>query len=303
MVQNAARGPRPSLLTEPADRPAPPPDRTVSYGPDPAQVYDVRLPPSGDVAGAARQGSGDVAGAARQGSGEVETTVVVVHGGFWKAAWDRGHAAPQAAALARAGFHVAVVEYRRVGMAGGGWTGTFDDVRAALEAVRRDPALPDRTVLVGHSAGGHLAVWLLHQVEGAGVAGAVSLAGCVDLTLTAELHLGDDAAPALLGGPPADRAPADLAGALDERYAAADPARLAPPPAPVHLVHGLLDEAVPVGVSRSYRDACARRGREVPLTGIPGAGHFELVDPQHPASGHVLEAVGSLAGGRASGGD
>ncbi|HET8599002.1 MAG TPA: alpha/beta hydrolase [Segeticoccus sp.] len=254
----------------------------------------MRLPPSGDVAGAARKGSDPLG-----------TTVVVVHGGFWKAAWDRQHAAAQAAAFARAGFAVAVVEYRRVGMAGGGWPGTFDDIRAALAAVRRDPELPERTVLVGHSAGGHLAVWLLHQVEGAGVVGAVSLAGCVDLTLTADLHLGDDAARALMGGPPPARLPHDRAGdsRSDERYALADPARLAPPPAPVRLVHGLLDEAVPISVSRAYRDTCERRGRQVPLTGIPGAGHFELVDPEHPAFQQVLEAVRSLAASHPTGAD
>lgn len=258
-------------------------------------MYDVRLPPSGAPA-------------------QLETTLVVVHGGFWKAAWVRGHTAPQAAAFARAGFHVAVVEYRRVGMAGGGWPGTFDDARAALEAVRRDPGLPGPTLLVGHSAGGHLATWLLHQVEGAGLLGAVSLAGCVDLTMTAELHLGDDAAAALLDGPPAGVLPADVARhaagtpgdrprTTDERYALADPARLAPPPAPVHLVHGTLDEAVPIDVSRSYRDTCARRGRRVPLTVIPGAGHFELIDPEHPAFAQALGAARSLTASHPAGGD
>ena len=95
----------------------PPPARTTAYGIDPAQVYDVRVP-TGDPTG---------------------TTVVVVHGGFWKAEWDRAHAAPQAQAFADAGHHVAVVEYRRTGMLGGGWPGTFADVSAAVDAGHGGP--------------------------------------------------------------------------------------------------------------------------------------------------------------------
>ena len=99
-----------------------PPARTTAYGIDPAQVYDVRVP-AGDPTG---------------------TTVVVVHGGFWRAEWDRAHAAPQAQAFADAGHHVAVVEYRRTGMPGAAGPGTFDDVSAAVDAVAGRPDLPDR---------------------------------------------------------------------------------------------------------------------------------------------------------------
>ena len=143
-----------------------PPSRTTAYGIDPDQVYDVRLPTTGLAA-------------------PTGTTVVVVHGGFWKAEWDRAHAAPQAQAFADAGHHVAVVEYRRTGMRGGGWPATFADVSAAVDAVLADPALPDRCVLVGHSAGGHLVTLAATRPEARSLAGVVALAGCVDLALDA----------------------------------------------------------------------------------------------------------------------
>ncbi|MDQ2756482.1 MAG: alpha/beta hydrolase, partial [Actinomycetota bacterium] len=118
----------------PASPPTTPaPARTTSYGDDPAQVYDVREPTT----------PGPTPGAAVRG-----VTVVVVHGGFWRATYDREHAGPQAQGLADRGFHVAVVEYRRVTMPGGGWPGTFDDVSAAIAAVRADATLPEPTVLL-----------------------------------------------------------------------------------------------------------------------------------------------------------
>ena len=99
------------------ERTAPPPTRTTAYGSDPAQVYDVRLP----------------AGTA------ADVTVVVVHGGFWRERFDRSHAGCQAQAFADAGYPVAVLEYRRTGMPGGGWPGTAEDVAAGVAAVLADP--------------------------------------------------------------------------------------------------------------------------------------------------------------------
>jgi acetyl esterase/lipase len=250
------------------DRPAPPPARTTAYGPDPAQVYDVRLP----------------AAAAK------DVTVVVVHGGFWRAEYDRAHAGCQAQAFADAGWPVAVLEYRRTGMPGGGWPGTGDDVAAAVAAVRADPDLPDRLVLVGHSAGGHLVAWAASRPWGAELAGVVSLAGVVDLRAAFGLRLGDGAVEAFLAGTPEER---------PEAYAAADPA-LHAPLAPVVLVHGADDDVVPPVVARSYREKVAA----LPLTGevapvtlheIAGCEHFGLIDPEHPAFAEALAAVSGLA--------
>lgn len=257
----AEAGPEHPILT----RVAPPPDLTGRYGTGPNNLYDVRLPPAR----------------------ERGTTVVILHGGFWRDRVDRTHAGCQAQAYANDGFHVAVPEYRRTGSPGGGWPGTFEDVRSALGAIRADPQLPEVVVLAGHSAGGHLAVWLLSQPEGAGVRGAVTLAGCVDLGRTARDGLGNGAAVDLMGGGPDD---------LDDRYARADPARLVPAPAPVHLVHGEDDTVVPLSISQSYQRISAAAGRSVTLDVIPGAGHFELIDPDDPAFAAGLAAVRDLAG-------
>ena len=235
-----------------------PPSRTTAYGIDPDQVYDVRLPvavPTG-------------------------TTVVVVHGGFWKPEWDRTHAAPQAQAFAEAGHHVAVLEYRRTGMRGGGWPGTFADVSAAVDAVLADPALPDRCVLVGHSAGGHLVALAATRPEAAALAGVVALAGCVDLALTRDLGLGDGAAARFMGD------------ADDAAWTEADPA-VHPALTRVVLVHGDADDTVPYEVSASYVKRQTPRTR-AELHRLPGVGHSEVIEPAEPAFAVVLDAVGRL---------
>lgn len=243
----------------------PAPERTIAYGIDPAQVYDVRLPTTSPTG----------------------TTVVVVHGGFWREGWDREHAAAQAQAFADAGHHVAVVEYRRTGMPGGGWPGTVDDVSAAVDAVRADPTLPDRCVLVGHSAGGHLVALAAARPEATGLAGVVALGGCVDLALTRDDHLGDGAAAAFMGV-------ADGAA-----WAQADPARN-PPLVPVVLVHGDADDTVPLRVSESYLRATRTAAPQaaVDLQPVAGAGHMDVIEPGSPAFGVVVEAVARLAASR-----
>ena len=243
---------------------AEPPTRTTAYGDDPAQVYDVRLPER----------------VTRR------LTVVVVHGGFWRPEYDRGHASRQAQAFADAGYPVAVVEYRRTGMPGGGWPGTGADVAAAIRSLRDDPDLPDRLVLVGHSAGGHLVVWAASQPWGADLGGVVSLAGVLDLAAAFEQRLGDGAVEAFMGGTPR---------ALPEAYAAADP-RLHVPLAPVALVHGADDDVVPAAISRSYAEHAAPRAQvPVSLREVGGCEHFGLIDPEHPAFAEVLAAVSDLA--------
>ncbi|MCK0113112.1 alpha/beta hydrolase [Ornithinimicrobium sp. F0845] len=242
-------------------RPARDPDRTVSLGPAPHQEYDVWLAPGAEV------------------------TVVLVHGGFWRAAWDRSHLRATAEALAGQGYAVGLPEYRRSGMPGGTWPGPGEDLAAALEAIRDDPGLPSPTVLVGHSAGGHLAVWLLHRPEAAGVLGAVSLAGCLDLRMVGRLDLDDGAADALMGG-----------GAWRQAdFLGADPVDLGPAPVPVHLVHGRADEQVPLAVSESWMARCGTAGRDT-LTVLEDADHFDVIDPASEAWPTVLQRVAELAG-------
>ena len=173
---------------------------TLSYGPLPEQVADLRLPAA---------------------TGRPAPLVVVVHGGFWRDEWDRAHAGPQSDGLAAAGYVVATVEYRRVG-GGGGWPATLDDVALlgdtlpglVADAVG-DRVDRSRTVLVGHSAGGHLAAWSAarhrlpadspwHRATALPV-GVVALAGVLDLGLSERLGLGGHAA-ARAAGRNAERA-------------------------------------------------------------------------------------------------
>ncbi len=254
-------------------RPAAPPDRTVSYGDLPEQVADVYLPRQHDV----------------------RTLVLVVHGGFWRAEYDRVHVRPLAEALAVAGFTVASIEFRRVGQPGGGWPGTFDDVARAVDTVPRlvSDALGTswrRVVLLGHSAGGHLVSWAASRPSlpptspwfrpDAGADLVVDLAGVCDLSLAHALRLDDDATGDLLGGGPDD---------VPDRYTATDPAALVPG-VPVVVLHGTDDQQVPIAVSRSYLAAMTSAGADVRLVELPGVEHFALIDPLSPAWPAVLQS-------------
>ena len=150
--------------------------------------------------------------------------VVLIHGGFWRWGWDRTLMTPLARDLAGRGFAAWNVEYRRVGQEGGGWPGTLDDAAAAVDFLAELEAVdPTSVVTVGHSAGGHLALWLAarHRIA-AGAPGAaprvrpcaaVSQAGVADLVRGAADGLGDGACVALLGGSPG-RAAGSLRGCL-----------------------------------------------------------------------------------------
>src|ERR1700677_1310495 len=85
-------------------------------------------------------------------------TVVVVHGGFWRARYDLSLGRPLAADLAARGYAAWNLEYRRSG-GGGGWPTTFEDVAAGIDLLAALPVETSRVVAVGHSAGGHLGVW------------------------------------------------------------------------------------------------------------------------------------------------
>jgi acetyl esterase/lipase len=234
------------------------PTATVRYGPHPDQLVDLWSPAGASV-----------------------TPVVFIHGGFWRAAYDRSHATPLAADLAARGHPVAMVEYRRVGHDGGGWPGTFDDVTAAIAAATGD----DRPVVVGHSAGGHLALWYAKQAPHK-VRGVVGLAPVADLGLAHRLGLGNGAVGELLGAGP-DGEP--------DRYAAADPARHLPLGVPAVIVHGADDDVVPVSVSRSYVSAARASGGRTWLTELPQVEHFGVIDPRSRAWPAVLDAIAAVS--------
>lgn len=216
---------------------------TVAYGPHPEQVADVR----------------------RGG----ERVALVVHGGFWRAAFTRANTRAIAVDLARRGWTAWNLEYRRIG-AGGGVPETLEDVQTGLELAGRS------AIAIGHSAGGHLALW----AAGAGAAGAVSLAGVTDLAAAARDGLGDGAAVELAGGTPEER---------PEAYALADPMRRLPVAAAQLLVHGDRDDRVPIEYSRRYAEAA---GAE--LLELPGTGHFEVIDPRTGAWARIVERLEDL---------
>ncbi|MFI6303350.1 alpha/beta hydrolase family protein [Amycolatopsis thailandensis] len=229
-------------------------------------------------------------------SGPVTSTVVVLHGGFWAAEYDRAHIRPLCAELARHGHLTAALEYHRVGQDRGGWPGTFADIANGLDAL---PALTgglvkdDRTVLLGHSAGGHLALWAAsrHRLPPGSpgrdetplrAKGVVSLAGVCDLAEAYRLDLDGGAVGRLLGAGPAS---------FPDRYHAADPARLLPLDARCVLIHGDKDDRVPLEISERFHRLATAHGDDVTLTRLAGADHFELIDPDAPAFAAVLDAL------------
>jgi acetyl esterase/lipase len=244
------------------ERRGPRPDAVVRYARHPDGILDVHLP-----------------------AGRPRGVVVLVHGGFWRAEYDRRHTRTAADALRAEGYAVVSPEYRRTGAAEdrrGGWPQTAEDVRAATAAAPAALAglgveAPPGLTVVGHSAGGHLALWLAS--EGLALDRVVALAPVGDLLDAHARGLGDGAVDAFLGGSP-DARPGE--------YAAADPARrLQRPPGPsVVVLHGTEDDPVPVANSD-----WARRLPHVDLRVLPGVDHFAVLDPEAPAWADVLNAV------------
>ncbi|GHI03911.1 hypothetical protein AQI88_08435 [Streptomyces cellostaticus] len=248
------------------------------YGPHPDQVADLFLPAAEP--------------------GPRAPLVLFFHGGFWRAEHDRRHVAGFAGALAaQSGCAVVSVEYRRVG-GGGGWPVTFTDTALAVDQVPRLAAQaapgridPARVVYAGHSAGGHLALWaaLRHRLpDGApgrtgtppAVLGVLALTPTADLAWADELGSGRGAVAAFLGGGRAQ---------IPDRYAAADPAALGVPAGRTVVVHGTLDEALPVAMARRY---AARTGAA--LHELAECGHFDVIDPDSAAWPVVTGALRTI---------
>jgi pimeloyl-ACP methyl ester carboxylesterase len=233
------------ILTDP---PPPAADARVAYGPEPLQFGDLRVP--------AGEGPFPLA--------------VVLHGGYWQATYNLIHTGQACVALAAAGIAAWNLEYRCVGVPGGEWPAAGEDVALALAAVDRLPFAHDgRTVLVGHSAGGQLALWAAKR-SGLPV---VALAPVSDVR-DAVLRRGPGSAPARFMAP--------------EHFADGSPMELLPLGVPQVVVHGTADEDVPYEMSERYVSAA---GGEAELVTLEGVGHFELIDPQAVAFGETIAAV------------
>lgn len=252
-------------------RQPPPADKRLAYGSDANQFLDLRLPHNGKAK-------------------VLSPLVINIHGGFWRAQYSLDHAAHLCAALTARGLATANLEYRRVGNAGGGWPGTFADIRSAYQFLTQHLAAEhldrERIVVMGHSAGGQLALCLTaHEPR---VKRVISLAGVVDLQQGYQLHLSHDAVAEYMHGTPKE---------VPEHYQEADPMRLSIPHARQCLLHGTADDTVPIAFSRDYVREKSKRSpsEDVSLVEIDGATHFDMIDPATVAWKQIEAAVMQLA--------
>ena len=262
LTVTAAAAPAPTLIkfSDLKARAHPAPTTTVRYGADPLQVVDVWLP---------------------RGTGPFPT-VLMIHGGCWKTDIADRHLMDWVSDdLRRRGIAVWNIDYRGVDRPGGGYPGTFLDAAAAADALRshaREFHLDMRRVVaVGHSAGGHLALWLagrrrlpasspLRSADPLPVAAVVSLGGLPDLEEEARVPngCGTTVSATLAAG----------------HYAETSVPRLAPLGVRQYLVNGLNDPIIPTVLATDYQRRMRAAGDQVTIDWIPASGHFELIAPE-----------------------
>ncbi|HVB20928.1 MAG TPA: alpha/beta hydrolase [Ktedonobacteraceae bacterium] len=232
---------------------------------------------------------------------------MLIHGGFWRVPYDYTLMTGLANDLASRSIAAWNIEYRRIGDPHGGWPNTFLDVANAADFVRSIAATYhldlQRVVPIGHSAGGHLALWLAarpripqgyvlaqastqeNERVPLAILGAISLAGVSDLLMGWQRKLGNGAVAELIGGSPT---------AMPERYATASPAALLPPGVPQVLVHGTADDRVPYDMSEAYTAQAQAAGDDVQLITLPQVDHFALIDPTSQAWAATVNALQAL---------
>ena len=258
-----------------------------AYGPDRSQFGELSLPSQASCG-----------------------TVVIIHGGFWRAQYGLALGRPLAADLVARGYTAWNIEYRRVTPpdaqasghgGGGGWPATLADVAAAIDLLAAlddgDRDVDSRNVVaVGHSAGGQLAVWAAGRpsIPDGSVGssprvrlrGAVSQAGVLDLVSAADNGVGGTAVSDLLGGSPAH---------VPARYTIADPTQAIPLDVPILCVHARADDDVPYSQSVAYVAAATAAGASASLQTVPGD-HYTLIDPTSVAWETVVDALPALLG-------
>ena len=259
-------------LSDLTSRPRPAATATVRYGKDPLQVVDLWLP---------------------RGTGPFPA-VLMFHGGCWQTSIADRHLMDWAADdLRRRGYAVWNIDYRGVDRAGGGYPGTFADVAAGADSIRAHATQfrldITRIVAVGHSAGGHLALWLagrnrlpvsspLHAEHPLPVSAVVSLGGLPDLDQNARVEngCGKEVSKTLAGG----------------HFNETSVPRLAPLRVPQYLVNGQQDRIVPAELALDYRRRMQAAGDRVHIDWVQNSGHFELIAPGSRAWLTAVKAIG-----------
>jgi acetyl esterase/lipase len=262
-----------------------PPDHRLAYGEAASQFGELRVPAGGGP----------------------HPVVVLIHGGCWKEPYAASRElGPLGDALKAEGVATWNIEYRRLYEPGSGWPGTYLDIGGALDhlrviadAYRLDL---DRVVVVGHSAGGHLAMWAaararlpeesrLHVADPLPVRGVINLAGTMDMTDNIEtMHAGcrDTVVTGMLGGTPQE---------VPERYAHVSVMRLVPLGVPQVLIWDEHDEFLPLPLAQNYLEAATRAGDTARLIVVPGVGHFDLASPFTDAWPVLRSSIGAMLNG------
>ena len=255
----------------------PPADTRISYGEDALQFIDLRLP---------------------SGAGP-HPVVILIHGGCWLSQYDIVHIGKMAQAFADNGVASWTVEYRRVGNEGGGWPGTFQDIAQSADLLVKHAAEYSldmtRVIVSGHSAGGHLALWLgarknlkdnalFSSANPVQLKGVLALAPAPDLAYLYEKAVCGEVIDKLMGGSPAE---------FPERYAIASGTEIVPIGLPQILVIGHHDKNWK-GIGYRYYEAAKAKKDDVRAIEAPESGHFEMIDPDSSTWPLVLEAAFSL---------
>lgn len=250
-------------------------DYRLKYGPHIFQFGDLRLPSTDGP----------------------HPVVVIVHGGCWTTRFGLHLMDAMAEQLTKSGLATWNIEFRRVGQSDSAWPDTFDDVALALRYVDNLSSEydldTDSIIIVGHSSGGHLALWLANQValsrlgSELNIRGVVALAPVADLPAVAatEGFACRESLDGLMGGSYAD---------FPERYQTASPANMTNIDIPLIVISGDQDSTIPTQHVRNYAAAAKKRGNTVKHIVVSPSGHFEMITPAATVWAEVESAIISL---------